>query len=117
MPISFAINIKDKTSTSADVLAPLPVVGIRSDFLITEKVFYRQSIELLYLSYEGFTGSVLDLDLSVEYRPINHFGLGMGVNSTKLELNSEGGNYPATDFFGNVTFSYIGIYLYGKYFL
>ncbi|MFT4754035.1 MAG: hypothetical protein ACI85Q_001591 [Salibacteraceae bacterium] len=81
MPIRFAINIKDKTATSADVLAPLPLVGIWSDFN-HRKVYYRQIIELLHLSYEGLTQSVLDLDLSVEYRPTNYSGLGMGVNST-----------------------------------
>jgi len=115
MPISFSVNVKDQTSSSTEMLAPLPVIGLRSDFLITNKIYYRQSIELLYLSFEGFTGSVLDLDLSLEYRPLKHFGFGLGINSTKLEITSEGESYPNLDFYGELTSSYVGVYLFGKY--
>lgn len=117
MPISFSLEVSGDKASSADVVAPLPVIGLRSDFLITPKVFYRQSFELLYLAFDGFTGSVFDVDVSIEYRPITHFGLGLGMNYSKLELTSKGQQYPNIDFTGIISSGYTGVYLFGKYIL
>lgn len=117
MPISFSVLVEDESATSTDMLAPLPVVGLRSDFLITPKFFYRQSIELLYLEYDGLSGGITDLDLSLEYRPIKNFGCGLGVNTTKLDLTSEDSDYPGLQFYGQLASSYTGIYLFGKFVL
>ena len=117
MPLSFSIFVKDESATSADIIAPLPVAGLRSDFLITPHFFYHQSIELLYLEFEGFSGKIVDLDLFLEYRPIKNFGFGLGVNSTEFDLKAQDSEYPGIKFYGEVSSSYTGIYLFGKFVL
>ena len=117
MPISFSVSINNQSSTSTDMLAPLPVVGLRSDFLITPKVFYRQSIEFLYLEFDEMSGGIIDLDLAIEYRPISKFGCGLGVNATKLDLTAANSDYPGLQFYGEFSSTYTGIYLFGKFVL
>jgi len=115
LPISYSLEVINKKDVAQSVVAPLPVIGIRSDFLITNKLFYRQSFEILYLSFDGFTGSILDLDLSLEYRPLKHFGFGMGLNATKFELETSGNEYPNVDFHGAIITGYTGVYVFAKY--
>jgi hypothetical protein len=111
VPLSFAVKSGGSEQQSTAFVAPLPVFGLRSDFLITKKLELKESAELLYLKIDNFSGSILDLKLAVEYRAFKHFGFGMGVNSNKLSVAAKGEDYPGIDFFGTVKMDYTGAFL------
>ena len=111
VPLSFAVKSGSSEEQSTAFVAPLPVFGLRSDFLITKKLELKESAELLYLKVDNFSGSILDLKLAVEYRAFKHFGFGIGLNSNKLSVAAKGEDYPGVDFFGTVKMDYTGAFL------
>jgi hypothetical protein len=111
VPLSFSVKSGSSEEQSAAFVAPLPVFGLRSDFLITKKLELKESAELLYLKIDNFSGSILDLKLAVEYRASKHFGFGIGINSNKLSVAAKGEDYPGVDFFGTVKMDYTGAFL------
>ena len=115
LPVKFKVEVDGKGSSVTNFVAPLPVLGVSTDFLITPKLYFRQSVEVLYLSFDGFVGSLIDLDLSIEYKPLPRFGFGLGFNDHNLNLTAKNGVYPGLDFYGNISSSFSGIYLFAKY--
>lgn len=117
MPVSFRVETQLFESETASFIAPLPLFGLRSDFKITDKFYLNQSAEILYLSIDNFTGSILDLTLNLGYRPIKFLGLGVGVNANRFELSAMGKDYPFFEFFGELKFGYTGVYLFASFHL
>jgi len=111
IPLSISVKSGSSEEQSSAFTAPLPVFGLRSDFLITKKLELKESAELLYLKIDNFSGSILDLKLAVEYRAFKHFGFGMGINSNRLTVAAKGEDYPGIDFFGTVKMDYTGAFL------
>ena len=99
-----------------DITAPLPTLNFRLEFALTPKLYLRQDIELFYLAYGGFTGSLIDVNIGADYRFNKHFGLGLGLDSFDLKLESNGKDYPEMNFNGEIGFKYTGLMLYGKYY-
>lgn len=116
IPLKFQLTSTSFEAQSADILAPLPVFGLRSDFLIANKFYLKQSAELLYLKIDNFTGSILDLNFALEYKATRHFSLGLGINSYRLNIYAKGNDYPGIDFFGDIKMDYSGIFLYAKFY-
>jgi len=118
MPLKFEITASGAGGKSEDLkfTAPLPVLGLRGDFAITPRWFFRSKLEFFYLEYQDFTGGLMDTNLAVEYNPWKNWGFGFGVESTKIKLSAEGSDYPNLDFNGDVKMSFIGAHLYVRYF-
>jgi hypothetical protein len=117
IPLSFSVKSGSSEEESTAFVAPLPVFGLRSDFLITKKLELKESAEFLYLKIDNFSGSILDLRLALEYRAFKHFGFGMGINSNKLSVAAKGEDYPGIDFFGTVKMDYTGAFLSVNFYL
>ena len=117
IPINFSVRSGDFKDQSASLVAPLPVVGLRSDFLITKKLGLKESAEILYLKYDNFVGSILDLNIALEHRTFKHFGFGAGFNANKIALTAKGKDYPAFDFFGSMKLDYTGFYAFVSFYL
>ncbi len=115
MPIKFSVKTLHFEEQATDLVAPLPVIGLRSDFLITEKLYLRQSVELLLISIDNFQGRILDLDIKVEHQTFEHISFGLGINSNRLNIKAKGDTYPNIDFFGEIGMEYSGIYFFAKY--
>lgn len=101
---------------AASFTAPLPVLGLRADIAIAPKWFLRFGSELFYLEYDNFKGSLVNASTKLEYNPWKHVGLGLGVESFRLKIEAEGGDYPGIDFNGDFEFNYTGIELYTRIF-
>lgn len=98
-----------------DVTAPLPLLGLRLDVVLTPRWYIRSSWEALYLAYEGAKGAISDATLALEYRPWNHFALGAGLNVVRVVLEGEEDtSTPGFDFAAKFDFDYTGLLLYGK---
>jgi hypothetical protein len=71
----------------------------------------------MYLKISSFQGSLMDVNIGLEYRPWKHVGFGLGYNgmSVNVEAESDNADYPGADFVGNVGVRFTGLMLYGKY--
>ena len=116
MPIDFGIKATGLIDVggSESFTAPLPVLGVRIDFAITPKWYFRSGLEVFYLEIGEFAGSILDANVAIEYLPWKHFGFGLGFDSLNVKVEADGEDYPGIDFQGEVNFHYTGLQLYAK---
>lgn len=100
----------------ADTTLPLPALALRSEFRVVNKLFLTASVDGMYLELSDFKGSLMDLNVGMEYRPWKHFGLGLGYNFMGVHVEGESSNadYPGADFVGEVDVRFSGLFLYGK---
>ena len=115
MPIKFSVRAFDAINETAEVFAPLPILGLRSEFKISKSFFIKQSIDCLYLKIDNMTGSILDFMFQLGYEPIEHLGVGLSFNSNNLRLFANNTNYPGMRFFGDIKIGYSGVLLYLSY--
>lgn len=105
-------------STSSDsfsVTAPLPVIGLRSDFLITPRWYLRGNVSLFYLEVDDFKGGIQDTTIAAEWMAFEHVAFGLGVNSFRLGVEHEGSSsIPGVNSEGSIDFSYTGLMIYVK---
>jgi hypothetical protein len=94
------------------VTAPLPVIGGRLDVALTPKWYLRSSMELFYLEFDTFKGSLADTLLSAEYRAWKHFSLGLGLNSVRI--NVENNESLGLGFDGKLRSDFVGLMLFGR---
>jgi hypothetical protein len=118
MPIKFEMSASGLGSGKGDFsfTAPLPVLGLRGDFAITPRWMIRTNLDVFYLEYQTFKGSLVDTRIAVEYNPWEHFGFGLGFDNFRMGLKSKDKDYPAIDFQGDVKSQFIGVQLYARYF-
>lgn len=116
MPLSFSVTTPNNTQRVADFTAPLPVLGLRTDFAITPKFTIKQSAELLYLKILDYEGRITDLTVRLEYTPFKHFGFGLGFDAYRLHVTSYEENPPIPGFIGTLRMDYTGLLFYVKYF-
>ena len=106
------------TAVEGDYLTiPLPAFSYRGDFLLTPKLFLTTAIDGMYLKISNFQGSILDVSTGLEYRPWEHFGLGVQYASTSVyvEGQSNSSSYPGGGFVGTISVRFTGLMFYGKY--
>jgi len=115
MPISFSVKTLNFEEQAAQFIAPLPVLGLRTDFMIVKNISLHQSVELLLLSFENFQGRILDVDLSLEHQIFKYASYGIGVNSNSLTISAKGKDNSSIEFFGELEMEYAGVYLFIKY--
>lgn len=115
------IDVSVETTTgsgyqnSFDVTAPLPLIGLRMDFLVAPKWYLRSNVSLFYLEYDGYKGGMSDIMLGAEYRAWKHFAIGLGVDTFRFAVESNGStSVPGVDRQGSVDYGYTGLMLYLK---
>jgi hypothetical protein len=120
VPVRYGLEIQTQSGRSvvegADTTLPLPALALRGEFQLIPKLFLYSGIDAMYLEISDFKGSLLDVNIGLEYRPWKHFGLGLGYNgmSVKVEAEDISSRYPGADFVGNVNVRFSGLMLYGK---
>ena len=117
MPVNFSVKADAIGESKSKFIAPLPLLGLRTDFKITKKVYLRQSVELLYLSTSTFKGSILDLNVFLEYYAFKNIAFGMGVDSNRINISVLNESSYLGDFTGIIRTDYTGLILYGKFYL
>jgi hypothetical protein len=118
MPISFELTASGFVNgyVAESVTAPMPVLGLRADFALTPRWFLKSDIDVFYLEYESFKGSLFDTKVALEYNAFKHVGFGLAVESFNVQVESEGEDYPQIDLVGQIQFQYIGAMLYAKFY-
>lgn len=117
MPIGFSIAADEKESDFFQFIAPLPALGVTTDFYIGPRWTFSQSLDLFYIRFGSVKGALTDLNLKLEYRPFNHFSFGAGINSFKLDVETKDDLFLNLDFKGSLESSYTGVLFYAKYIL
>lgn len=117
MPLKFEVSASGGgKSVDLTFTAPLPELGVRYDIAITHRWFLRTKIEFFFLEYKNFRGGLLDTNIALDYNPWKHFGIGVGLENTRIKLSAEGDDYPGLDINGDVKMQFIGVQLYARYF-
>ena len=98
------------------VTAPLPVVGLRGDVVLTEHWRLRGGLDVLYLSLSGYTGVLSDATLAVEWLPFKHVGFGAALNAVNIKVKADGDDEYGLDLNGELKFRFTGAMLYIKAF-
>ena len=116
MPIDFGLTATGLVNVggSENFTAPLPTLGVRVDFAITPKWYFRSGLQVFYLEIGEFAGSIIDTQVAIEYLPWKHFGFGLGFDSLNVHIEADEEDYPKIDFKGEVNFHYTGLLLYAK---
>lgn len=87
------INIKLTNQTllqaeKGDVTAPLPVLGVRGEYELSEKWTLRASGEFFALEIDDkFSGSLSDLYIGLDYQLFENTALGIGFNTVAIDLS------------------------------
>ena len=116
MPISYSIESLGIGSEKGDIIAPLPVIGLRLSARITPRIDFYFSNELLYLKTSGISGNILDTNFKAMHKTFKHFGFGLGINSTSIEVSNESETGFGGDFIGEVTSDYTGIMVFASFY-
>jgi hypothetical protein len=98
------------------LLAPLPVIGLRAEMVLTPRWRFKTNLDLMYLEISGFEGRVSDLYLGVEYLAFRNLGFGFGANSVRYRIEGDGNEPFTADFRGVVQFDLNGAIFYLRYF-
>ena len=116
MPIDFKIDASGafEGHESESITAPLPVLGLRTDFAITPKLFLKFNVDFFYLEIDQFEGAVTDTKLALEYNAFKNLGFGIGLERFNIYIKAEGEDYPNIDFNGTFEFNYFGLMAYCK---
>ncbi len=96
-----------------DFLAPLPIIGLRANIALTEKLFLKESLDFFYLEYDNFRGRLVDFNLAVEYKIRDQVGIGLGWESFRFEVEAEDKDAPLA-LVGEIDYWYQGIVLYAS---
>lgn len=93
-----------------DFTVPLPVIGLRGNFALTDKWFIRQSFDYFYVNFGDYEGQLIDFLAAVEWNALKYLGLGVGYNFVAMDIDYSGSD----NFLRSIDLSYGGVFLYGK---
>ena len=116
MPITLEIDPENEGSKVTNITAPLPVLGLHMDFAITPKWYFRQKHNLFYLAINEYKGSILDMEMDVEYRFWKYAGVGLGINAFRVSIVDMESSVLTQNFNGKIASYYIGLLLYAKFY-
>lgn len=93
-----------------DITAPLPVIGLRGEYMFADRWKFRASGEFFFVEYEDVDGSLVDLYLGVDYAVFDHASIGIGVNSVALDVDATGSRFQ-----GSLDWNYTGGLIFVKF--
>jgi len=89
---------------------PLPLLGLSFDYYITPKWLATFRGGYFQLTINDYKGKIGNLGASVEYQFTKTFGLGLGYDAFKLEVEAEDAN--STNF-ASIEYTYHGVQIFG----
>lgn len=70
----------------------------------------QSDLNLFYIEFEDHTGALTSWSGGVEYRPWDHFAVGLGLESFSLGVEQNGStDVPGVNEAGSVNLGYIGL--------
>ena len=99
------------TARSEDFTAPLPVIGLRGEYKITDKITLRGASEWFRIDAGDASGRLRDIYIGADYGFNERMAIGLAYNdlATNIEASETGG------FEGALDWGYDGFLLYFKF--
>ena len=97
-------------ATIGEITAPLPVIGLRGEYALSDRWSFRGSGEFFFIEYEDIDGSLVDLYAGVDYQVLENMSIGLGVNSVSIDVDAT-----KTSFAGGIDWQYVGGLLFLKF--
>ncbi len=107
------VSIKEENTGSAEVgelTAPLPVIGLRGEYALSDRWLFRASGEFFFVEYDNVDGSLTDLYAGIDYRVLDNLSIGLGVNSVTINVDASKNRYA-----GSLDWNYTGGLLFLKF--
>ncbi len=105
------LSAEDIGSVESDSLtAPLPVVGLRGQYDLSEKFTLRAIGEIFAIEYEEYDGTLVDLYVGIDYQLFEHTAVGLGFNSVSFDIGISRSNFE-----GDLDWRYDGALLFLKF--
>ena len=112
MPMKFTFRAGSSEGTASDLVAPLPVIGLESYFLLSRRFALNQGLHLFYLKIGDLQGKMTDIFIDLEYRPVPRLVLGLGFNSFGVNIRQgKDSDRILGNFIGNVGYQQTGVTL------
>ena len=115
----FGINATGENNeiveAAADTLAPLPTIGLYGFYAFSPRWLMQGRIDYFTLEYQEYSGSLLNLNVGLEYQLARHFALGAGYRYVDLEFTADktlGVGEVSDDFRGEFQYHYSGPTVY-----
>ncbi len=96
-------------SESGDISAPLPVVGVRGDYAITDRFTLRGAAQFFALETDDTTGRLQDFYVGADYGFGQRMAVGLAYNKVSMSLRADKFRWQ-----GHLDWSYDGLLLYFK---
>lgn len=95
---------------SEDLTAPLPVVGLRGEIAVTDRLTIGGASQWFALDVGDASGRLRDFYIGADYRLGERFGVGLAYNDVSMNLTAE----ESGGFVGRLDWGYDGWLLYLK---
>ena len=92
-----------------EITAPLPVIGLRGNYRLSDRFTFRGSGEIFALEYDNVDGALTDFYVGIDYRMSQHTALGLGYNKVSIDVDAKRENFT-----GTLDWAYDGALLYFK---
>jgi hypothetical protein len=97
------------TAQTEDLTAPLPVIGVRGQYAITDRIKLRGALEVFGIDTGDVSGHLNDFNIAADYGFGKRFAVGLAYNDVAMDIDaSEGGS----GFRGALDWGYSGWLLY-----
>ena len=85
-------SVTGSYSGSGSTIIPLPVIGFKGEYaIIRDKLYISYKSEYFSMEYEDYKGNLLSAVLNIEYRFMDHVGIGVGYNTNRLYVKGDDG--------------------------
>lgn len=105
---SLSANALGQVSNNS-LTAPLPVVGLRGQYGLSEKWSLRGSAEIFAIDYDAYSGSLYDIYAGLDYQFSRHLAAGVGFNAVDLDVGVD-----KSGFGGDLNWQYQGLMVFLK---
>ena len=99
------------TAESEDLTAPLPVLGVRGEYKITERIALRGAVQWFGIDTGDVGGRLVDTYIGADYTFSQHIAVGLALNDVSLNVDAT----DDTGWNGTLDWGYDGILLYLKF--
>lgn len=96
---------------SEDLTAPLPLIGLRGDYAINDRITLRGAIQWFGYEADSIDGRLTDFYFGADYGFGERMAVGLAYNQVSMSLGAEKDN----GFQGRIDWGYDGLLLYFKF--
>lgn len=93
-----------------ELTAPLPVIGLRGQYALSDRWSFRASGEFFFIEYDNIDGSLVDVYAGLDYHVLDFLSIGLGFNSVTIDVDTS-----QNDFQGGLDWQYSGGLVFFKF--